>query len=131
MRPAQPAEARHWFPATAPLLSPATLANAGGEPKRALEAVEAELAKIPKVEGAGAGQLYLAPETARLFDQAVKLAEKAGDSFVTVERLLQALAMQQGTPAAKALSGAGVDPQALNRAINELRKGRRADSATN
>jgi ATP-dependent Clp protease ATP-binding subunit ClpB len=111
-------------------LAASLIRNAGGDPKRALESVEAEIAKMPKVEGSGAGQLYLAPETARLFDQASKLAEKAGDSFVTVERLLQALAMQQGTPAARILAGAGVDPQALNRAINDLRKGRRADSAT-
>jgi len=111
-------------------LAASLIRNGGGDPKRALEAVEAELARIPKVEGAGAGHLYLAPETARLFDEAVKLAEKAGDSFVTVERLLQALAMQQGTAAARALSSAGVDPQALNRAINDMRKGRTADSAS-
>ncbi len=101
---------------------------AGGDPKRALGATEAALAKLPKVEGSGAGQLYLAPETARLFDQAEKLAEKAGDSFVTAERLLLALAMAAGTPAADALKQAGVAPQNLNRAIEDLRKGRTADS---
>ena len=76
---------------------------AGGDPKRALDATEAALAKLPKVEGAGAGQLYLAPETARLFEQAEKLAEKAGDSFVSAERILLALAMAAGTEAANAL----------------------------
>ena len=101
---------------------------AGGNPKRALDAAEAALAKLPKVEGAGAGQLYLAPETARLFDQAGKLAEKAGDSYVTAERLLLALAMAAGTPAADALKQAGVSPQGLNGAIEALRKGRTADS---
>jgi len=101
---------------------------AGGDPKRALDATEAALAKLPRVEGAGAGQLYLAPETARLFDQAEKLAEKAGDSFVTAERLLLALAMAAGTAAADALKQAGVAPQGLNRAIEALRKGRTADS---
>jgi len=111
-------------------LAASLIRNAGGDPKRALESVEAEIAKLPKVEGSGAGQLYLAPETARLFDAASKLAEKAGDSFVTVERLLQAIGMQQGLPAARALASAGVDPQALNRAINDLRKGRKADSAS-
>src|SRR5215472_17169312 len=111
-------------------LAASLISNAGGDAKRAHEAIEAELAKTPKVEGSGAGHLYLDPQTARLFDQAAKLAEKAGDSFVTVERLLQAIAMQQGTPAARALADAGVNPQALNRAINDLRKGRRADSAT-
>ena len=101
---------------------------AGGDPKRALDMTEAALAKLPRVEGAGAGQLYLAPETARLFDQAEKLAEKAGDSFVTVERVLMALAMAAGTEAANALKQAGVSPQSLNRAIDALRKGRTADS---
>src|SRR5260221_6804737 len=72
--------------------------NAGGDPKRAHDSVEAELAKTPKVEGSGAGHLYLAPETARLFDAATKLSEKARDSFLTVDRLLQAPAMQQGIP---------------------------------
>ncbi len=104
--------------------------RAGGNPKRAHEATEAALAKLPKVEGSGAGQLYLAPETARLFEQAEKLAQKAGDSFVAVERLLLALAMAAGTEAAKALQQAGVSPQALNGAIEALRKGRTADSAS-
>ncbi len=102
---------------------------AGGEPANAARAIEAELAKVPKVEGAGAGQIYLSPELARLLEQAQTLAEKAGDSFVTVERLLLALTMAAGTPAAKALADAGVTPQGLNQAINDLRKGRTADSA--
>ena len=65
---------------------------AGGNPKLAQQAIEALLKKQPKVEGGGAGQLYMAPETARLFDQAQQIAKKSGDSFVTVERLLLALA---------------------------------------
>src|SRR5690606_24831905 len=69
-------------------------------------------------------------ETARLFESAEKIAEKAGDKFVTVERLLLALALAQGTAAADALAKAGVTPQSLNSAINQLRKGRTADSAT-
>jgi ATP-dependent Clp protease ATP-binding subunit ClpB len=104
--------------------------RAGGNPKRALEATEAVLAKLPKVEGGGAGQLYLAPETARLFEQAEKIAQKAGDSFVAVERLLLALAMAAGTEAAKALKAADITPQSLNQAIEALRKGRTADSAS-
>jgi len=103
---------------------------AGGDPAKALQATEAELTRMPKVEGPGAGQIYLAAETARLFEQAEKVAEKAGDSFVTAERLLLALAMAAGTPAAKALAAAGITPQTLNRAIEEIRKGRTADSAT-
>src|SRR5262244_1613649 len=103
---------------------------AGGDPKQALTGVEAALAKLPTVEGGGAGQLYLAPETARLFDQAEKIAEKAGDSYVTVERLLIALAMAAGTPSAEILAKAGANAQALNAAVNEVRKGRKAESAT-
>jgi ATP-dependent Clp protease ATP-binding subunit ClpB len=103
---------------------------AGGDPKAALAGVEAELAKLPKVEGAGAGQVYLAPETARLFEQAEQIADKAGDSYVTVERLLLALALAKGQPAADILARAGVNPQNLNRAIEEIRKGRKADTAS-
>jgi ATP-dependent Clp protease ATP-binding subunit ClpB len=104
--------------------------RAGGDPKQALQATEAALARLPKVEGSGAGQLYLAPETARLFEAAQQVAQKAGDSFVTVERLLLALTMAAGTEAAKALQQAGVNPQGLNQAIEALRKGRTADSAS-
>ncbi|MBM3488246.1 MAG: ATP-dependent chaperone ClpB [Alphaproteobacteria bacterium] len=103
---------------------------AGGDPARALKGVEAELAKIPRVEGAGAGQIFLAPETARLFDAATQIAEKAGDKFVTVERLLLAFALASGSPAARILADAGVTAQALNAAINDLRKGRTADTAS-
>ncbi len=103
---------------------------AGGDPAAALSEVDAELAKLPRVEGAGAGQLYLAPETARLFDSAEKIAEKAGDSFVTAERLLLALALASGTAAFRILGRAAVTAQALNAAIEDLRKGRQAHSAT-
>ena len=101
----------------------------GGEPATALHGVEADLAKLPRIEGSGAGQLYLAPEMARLFESAEQLAEKAGDTFVTTERLLLALALAAGTPSAKVLKDAGIAPQTLNSAINDLRKGRTADSA--
>ncbi|HEX9770273.1 MAG TPA: Clp protease N-terminal domain-containing protein, partial [Kiloniellales bacterium] len=76
---------------------------AGGDSARALSGVEAELRKLPRVEGTGAGQLYIAPETARLFEQADSIAEKAGDSYVTAERLLLALALAGGTPSARVL----------------------------
>ena len=72
----------------------------------------------------------MSPELARVFEQAEQLAQRAGDSFVTVERLLLALAAAAGTGAAKALAAARVDPQSLNRAIEEVRKGRKADSAS-
>ena len=103
---------------------------AGGRGADVRAGVEAALAKYPKVEGSGAGQIYLAPETARLFEAAEQLADKAGDGFVTAERLLLALALSTGTTAATILSDAGIAPQALNAAINNIRKGRTADSAT-
>ncbi|MBO0764415.1 MAG: ATP-dependent chaperone ClpB [Hyphomicrobiaceae bacterium] len=103
--------------------------SAGGRPGDALAPVERSLAKRPKVSGGGAGQVYLAPELARAFEQAEKLAQKAGDKFVTVERLLLALAMDPSTEAGRALNEAGVDPTTLSRAVAELRKGRTADSA--
>ena len=104
--------------------------RAGGNSREALRQVEQALGKLPKVEGSGAGQLYMAPAMARLFDNAEKIAQKAGDSFVTVERLLLALAMEKGTEAAKILANAGVSAQTLNAAINDLRKGRTANSAS-
>ena len=110
-------------------LAAGLISRAGGQAKQALDDVEAELAKRPSVTGGG-GQLYLAPETARLFEQAEKLAEKAGDSFVTTERLLLTLAIEGGTEAGKILARAGVNAQALNAAINEIRKGRTADTAS-
>ena len=104
--------------------------RAGGNSRQALSAVEAALNKIPKVSGSAAGQIYLAPATARAFDAAEKVGEKAGDSFVTVERLLLALALDKDSEAGKILAKAGVTPQNLNAAIEALRKGRTADSAS-
>ena len=104
--------------------------RAGGHPKEALAAVERALAKRPKVSGGGAGQLYMAPELARVFDKAEQIAEKAGDKFVTAERLFLALALEKGSEAGRILADAGITPEALNQAINELRKGRTADSAS-
>ena len=96
--------------------------------RKARNGVEATLAKLPKVEGSGAGQVYLAPETARLFESAEQLAGKAGDTYVTVERLLLALAVATRTEAAKILGDAGVTPQTLDSAISDMRKGRTADT---
>ncbi len=103
---------------------------AGGRPRDALQAVERALAAMPKVGGGGAGQLYLAGPTAKVMAAAEKIADKAGDSFVTVERLLIALAMEPDAATSKILANAGVTPNALNAAVNELRKGRTADSAS-
>jgi len=103
---------------------------AGGDPQIVLAQVDAELNRQPRVEGSGAGQVYLSPELARVFDQAEKIAEKAGDSYVTVERLLLALAMASDTPSGKALAAGRITPQSLNAAIEQLRKGRKAESAS-
>ncbi|MBT4489748.1 MAG: AAA domain-containing protein, partial [Rhodospirillaceae bacterium] len=111
-------------------MAAALIAAAGGDAAVARTLNEDALAKLPTVEGSGAGQLYMAPETGRLFDEAEQIAEKAGDSFVTAERLLLALALAKSTPAASTLEKAGLSPQSLNSAINDMRKGRTADSAT-
>jgi ATP-dependent Clp protease ATP-binding subunit ClpB len=103
---------------------------AGGRPDQVRSENEIAIAKIPRVEGSGSGQVYLAPETARLLDTAEQTAKKAGDSYVTAEYLLLALAMAQGTDAARVLKDARVTPQGLNKAIADLRQGRVADSAT-
>ncbi|WP_036291771.1 ATP-dependent chaperone ClpB [Methylosinus sp. PW1] len=111
-------------------LSAGLIDRAGGRSREALAKTEAALAKLPKVSGGGAGQPSLNQATARLFDNAEKLAQKASDSYVTVERLLLAIALEKGTDAARILSEAGVTPQTLNSAIEDLRKGRTADSAS-
>ncbi|WP_421762410.1 ATP-dependent chaperone ClpB [Devosia sp.] len=110
-------------------MSAGLIAKAGGDAKIARAETEAALKRIPKVSGDG-GQLYLGRELSRVFDTAEKAADKAGDSFVTVERLLLALVVEKDVDAGKILASAGVTPQGLNEAINEIRKGRTADSAS-
>ena len=110
-------------------LASGLIERSGGNAKEALAATERALAALPKVSG-GSGQIYLAQPTAKVFDTAEKIAKKAGDSFVTVERLLLALAMEKDAKTAKILADAGVTPQALNGAIEAIRKGRTADSAS-
>ena len=101
---------------------------AGGDPGIAYANVEGALAKQPKVEG-GQNQLYMDTQTGKVLAEAESLAKKAGDSFVTVERLLTALAITK-SEAEAALKAAGVTAQGLNTAINDVRKGRTADSAS-
>ncbi|MEF0943565.1 ATP-dependent chaperone ClpB [Rhizobium sp. BR 362] len=102
--------------------------RAGGDAKAARLANDAALAKLPKVSG-GDGQVYLAQPLAKVFTTAEEAAKKAGDSFVTVERLLQALAMEPSASTSATLKKAGVTPVGLNQVINDIRKGRTADSA--
>jgi ATP-dependent Clp protease ATP-binding subunit ClpB len=103
--------------------------RAGGHAKQALEQTEAALAKQPKVSGSGATQPHMAAALARVLDQGEQMATKAGDSFVTVERVLQALSLSKEADSGRILAAAGLTPQNLNNTINDLRKGRTADSA--
>jgi len=86
--------------------------RAGGNSRDILSAVELTLGKMPKVEGGGAGQLYLTPQLARVFAAAEKAAEKAGDNFVTVERLLLALTIEKDSEAGKILARGGLTSRA-------------------
>jgi ATP-dependent Clp protease ATP-binding subunit ClpB len=110
-------------------LASGLITRAGGDAKAALRSTEASLAKRPKVQG-GSGQVYVSSEAARMFDVAEKAADKASDKFVTAERLLLALALETGTDAGRALRDAGATPEKLNAAINDIRKGRTADTAS-
>jgi ATP-dependent Clp protease ATP-binding subunit ClpB len=101
---------------------------AGGRPEAAKAAVDAAIAKLPKVQGSGAGQPQAAPDLVRVLDAAEQAARKAGDEFVAQDRVLVALASVE-SPAARALAEAGVTPQTLEKALNDIRKGRRVTSA--
>jgi len=104
------------------------ITRAGGNPQLVVQSLEAKLGKIPKVSG-DTGQVYLDQSTARVLDEAEKIATKAGDSFVPVERILMALTMVKSA-AKEALDDGAVNAQALNEAINDIRKGRTADTAS-
>lgn len=103
--------------------------RAGGRAGDVRLGVESALNAMPKVEG-GSGQLYMAQPMAKVFATAEQAARKAGDSFVTVERLLTALAIEKSAKTAEILAKAGVTAQALNQVINDVRKGRTADTAS-
>jgi ATP-dependent Clp protease ATP-binding subunit ClpB len=103
---------------------------AGGDAATAVRETDAALAKVPSVSGGGAQQTPgLDNDAVRVLDQAEQVAQKAGDSYVTVERMLLALALAITTSAGKALAAAGVKAEGLNAAINDLRGGRTADTA--
>jgi ATP-dependent Clp protease ATP-binding subunit ClpB len=104
--------------------------RSGGNSRTILKATEDALNKLPKASGSGAGQVYLSGELVRAFDAAEKAADKAGDSFVTVERLLLGLTFDKDGDAGSILRKGGVTPQNLNAAIESLRKGRTADSTS-
>ncbi|MEX0319584.1 MAG: ATP-dependent chaperone ClpB [Ruegeria sp.] len=104
------------------------ITRAGGAPNRVVEALDVALSKIPQVSG-DAGQVYLDGQTAKVLDEAEKIAKKAGDSFVPVERVLMALCMVK-SKAKEALDAGAITAQKLNEAINDIRKGRTADTAS-
>ncbi|MEM6906174.1 MAG: Clp protease N-terminal domain-containing protein, partial [Pseudomonadota bacterium] len=101
---------------------------AGGDPRQAGQGADAAVAKLPKVTGSNG--IYMDPSLAKVLDEAGQIATKAGDSYVTAERILLALALAKSSEAAKILTAAGVTPQGLNAAIEAVRKGRTADSAS-
>ncbi|NML10409.1 ATP-dependent chaperone ClpB [Sphingobium sp. AR-3-1] len=104
---------------------------AGGDPAVATRQTDAALAKVPSVSGSGAQSApSLDNDAVRVLDQAEQVAQKAGDSYVTVERLLLALALASNTAAGKSLASAGLKAEALNAAISALRKGKTADTAS-
>ena len=109
-------------------LAASLMERAGGMPKDALMALNIALEKMPEVSG-GDGQLFMSPEMAKVLATAEEVAKKAGDSFVTVERLLLAMTIEKSSPTSKILADSGLTPKALNKTIEELRKGKTADSS--
>ncbi|MBF9038240.1 ATP-dependent chaperone ClpB [Rhodobacterales bacterium LSUCC0246] len=104
------------------------ITKAGGDPREVRAANDAAIARLPKVTG-DAGQVYIDSQTVKVLDESEKLATKAGDSFVSVERILTALALVKSN-AKSALEAGGVNAQSLNAAINDIRQGRTADTAS-
>jgi ATP-dependent Clp protease ATP-binding subunit ClpB len=102
---------------------------AGGDPAGAKLAVDTAVSRLPKVQGSGAGSPNITPELVRVLDAAQLQATKAGDEYVAQDRVLVAIAASE-TAAGRALKAAGATPQALERAVNDIRKGRKVDSAT-
>jgi ATP-dependent Clp protease ATP-binding subunit ClpB len=100
---------------------------AGGDPRIALRGVEADLARLPKVQGSGAGQPQFMPDVVRVLDAAQRAAQKAGDEYVAQDRLLVAIAASDSA-AARAIQASGATAQAIDRAVEEIRKGRRVTS---
>ncbi len=101
----------------------------GADEVRLRKDIDVALAKLPSVSGPGAGQLRISGDLSKILDNSLKLSEKSGDKFITVERIFQAFAMAKTADIAGILEGAKVDPEKLNQAINSMRKGRTADTA--
>ncbi|PIR37424.1 MAG: ATP-dependent chaperone ClpB [Alphaproteobacteria bacterium CG11_big_fil_rev_8_21_14_0_20_39_49] len=106
------------------------IVSCDSDPRDIEAQIEASIDKMPKISGSGSGQIFMAPELARIFEEAQKLAKKSGDQFVTLERLLQAAATVKGSDVYEILNSNGVTAQKLQAAIDIIRKGRTADSQT-
>lgn len=113
-------------------LIPNILRAAGGDPARLKKDIDGAIAKFPTVTGSGAssGGLRVSTDLAKILDNALTLAEKAGDKYVTAERIFQAMSVAKSSDMAGMIADAGATPEAINQAINAMRKGRTADSAT-
>lgn len=105
------------------------LQAAGGNPSLLKRDIETTLSKLPVVEGPGAGQLRLSNDLSKILDNAQQLAEKSGDRFLTSERILQAMSLAKASEVTGALEKSGLTAVKMNQAINDLRKGRTADTA--
>lgn len=103
--------------------------TAGGDTARLTKEVNTALAKLPSVTGSGAGQLRISSDLSKILDNALNLAEKSGDKFITAERILQAMGMAKSSDIGGILENGKITPDALNKAINDMRKGRTADTA--
>ena len=110
-------------------LASKVIKGADGDVALLKASLEGAISKFPVVEGSGAGQLRLSGDLAKIFANAEQISEKAGDRFVTTERVLQAMVMAKRTDVAGYLDDAGIKDQTLNQAINDVRKGRTADTA--
>jgi len=102
----------------------------GGNEARLRKDVESAIAKFPAVTGSGAGGLRISGDLSKTLDNALNLAEKSGDKFITAERILQAFAMAKSADIGGMFESANIKPEALNKAVNDMRKGRTADTAT-
>ena len=104
--------------------------SCGGNEARLRKDVESAIAKFPAVTGSGAGGLRISGDLSKTLDNALNLAEKSGDKFITAERILQAFAMAKSADIGGMFESANIKPEALNKAVNDMRKGRTADTAT-
>lgn len=103
--------------------------ESGGDLARLKKEINTALAKFPAVSGPGAGQLRISGDLSKIFDKALNLSEKSGDSFITAERILQAMVMAKSADIGEVFEKSNIKSEPLNKAVNAMRKGRTADTA--